>query len=437
MKEIKLENLEVMHDNYENDTINQIVRNALDNNSIKNIVKVKKEEQNVLYNFSINLDTLKVANQKVSGRCWIFAGCNVIREIIAKKYNLKDFELSQSYIAFYDKLERSNYIMNTLIDLKDRDIDDRERYHILTTGLEDGGQWDMFVNIVNKYGIVPKTVMDETYQSSNSSEVNYLLNRKIRQFASVIPTYEDDLISLKNLYLEDIYRILVDCYGSIPKVFDFEYTTKDKEYHIIKDLTPLKFYQDYSGIDLNDYISIINSPTKDKPFNKTYTVRYLGNVIEGSRVLYLNLDIDTFKEKVLAQLKDNAPVWFGSDCSKAFDREKGIFDDKLFNYNDPFKTDFTMDKSNLLDYYEAAMNHAMVLTGVNIENEVPTKWKIENSWGEEKGDKGYYVASASWFDKYVFQAVINKKYLTSSEVALLNEEPTVLKPWDPMGTLAK
>ena len=437
MKEIKLENLEVMHDNYENDTINQIVRNALDNNSIKNIVKVKKEEQNVLHNFSINLDTLKVANQKASGRCWIFAGCNVIREVSAKKYNLKNFELSQSYIAFYDKLERSNYIMNTLIDLKDRDIDDRERYHILTTGLEDGGQWDMFVNIVNKYGIVPKAVMDETYQSSNSSEVNYLLNRKIRQFASVIPTYEDDLISLKNLYLEDIYRILVDCYGSIPKVFDFEYTTKDKEYHIIKGLTPLKFYQDYSGIDLNDYISIINSPTKDKPFNKTYTVKYLGNVIEGSGVLYLNLDIDTFKEKVLAQLKDNTPVWFGSDCSKAFDREKGIFDDKLFNYNDPFKTDFTMDKSNLLDYYEAAMNHAMVLTGVNIENEVPTKWKIENSWGEEKGDKGYYVASASWFDKYVFQAVINKKYLTSSEVALLQEEPTVLKPWDPMGTLAK
>ncbi len=437
MKEIKLENLEVMHDNYENDTINQLVRNALDNNSIKNIVKVKKEEQNVLHNFSINLDTLKVANQKASGRCWIFAGCNVIREVIAKKYNLKDFELSQGYIAFYDKLERSNYIMNTLIDLKDRDIDDRERYHILTTGLEDGGQWDMFVNIVNKYGIVPKTVMDETYQSSNSSEVNYLLNRKIRQFASVIPTYEDDLISLKDLYLEDIYRILVDCYGSIPKVFDFEYTTKDKEYHIIKGLTPLEFYHDYSGIDLNDYISIINSPTKDKPFNKTYTVKYLGNVIEGSRVLYLNLNIDTFKEKVLAQLKDNAPVWFGSDCSKAFDREKGIFDDKLFNYNDPFKTDFTMDKSNLLDYYEAAMNHAMVLTGVNIENEVPTKWKIENSWGEEKGDKGYYVASASWFDKYVFQAVINKKYLTSSELALLQEEPTVLKPWDPMGTLAK
>ena len=151
----------------------------------------------------------------------------------------------------------------------------------------------------------------------------------------------------------------------------------------------------------------------------------------------MNLDIDTFKEKVLAQLKDNTPVWFGSDCSKGFDKDKGIFDDKLFNYNDPFKTDFTMDKSNLLDYYEAAMNHAMVLTGVNVENEMPTKWKIENSWGDEKGDKGYYVASASWFDKYVFQAVINKKYLTSSEMALLQEEPTVLKPWDPMGTLAK
>ena len=434
--EIKKEILEQIDNHYMHDDTNKIVRCALDKNKISEIVRDKEIGERLLYNFSNNIETLPVKDQKSSGRCWIFAGCNVLREAICKKYNLEDFELSQNFIAFYDKLEKCNYIMECLIELKDEDDDNRERYHILTRGIEDGGQWDLFVNIVNKYGIVPKEVMNETYQSSNTSEVNDLLNRKLRQFNARIKNTNDNLDYLKSLYLEDIYRILTDCFGLPTNKFDFEYTDKDKKYHIIKDLTPLEFYKKYTDINVDDYVSIINAPTKDKPFNKTYTVKYLGNVIEGKNILYLNLPMEEFKSLVVKQLEAKEVVWFGSDCSKDADRADGLFDDLSFNYNDTFKTDFSMTKEDMLDNYESAMNHAMVITGVNLDRNIPTKWKIENSWGEQVGDKGYYVASDTWFEKYVYQAVINKKYLSSEQLEELKLKPVELKPWDPMGTLA-
>lgn len=432
--DIKEEVLKEIRNHYDHDDTNKIVRRALASNKIREIVR-EDNNSNLLDNFSLNIETLPVTEQKASGRCWIFAGCNVLREAICKKYNLDNFELSQNFIAFYDKLEKCNYIMESLIELKDRD-DDRERYHILSRGIEDGGQWDMFVNIVNKYGIVPKSVMDEVYQSSNTSEINELLNRKLRQFNGRIKNTKENLEYLKSLYLEDIYRILADCFGVPPVKFNFEYTDKDKKYHIIKDLSPLEFYKKYTDIDVNDYVSIINAPTKDKPFDKTYTVKYLGNVVEGKKILYLNLSMDDFKSLVIKQLEAKEVVWFGSDCSKDSDRVNGIFDDKSFNYNDTFKTDFSMSKEEMLDNLDSSMNHAMVITGVNLDEGVSTKWKIENSWGEKVGKKGYFIASDSWFDKYVYQAVINKKYLSHEQLEELKLKPVELKPWDPMGTLA-
>ena len=396
----------------------------------------KEKEGKLLFNFSLNLDTLRVVDQKNSGNSFIYAGCNVLRESICKKYNLEDFELSQSFISFYDKLEKCNYIMECLVQLKDRDIDDRERYHLLTKGVQDGGQWDLFVNIINKYGIVPKTVMSDTYQSYNPSEVNHLLNRKLRQFNAKILSNKDNLQFLKSLYLDEIYRILASCYGLPPKQFDFEYTDKDKKYHIIKDITPLQFYLEYTDIDVNDYVCIINAPTKDKPLNKTYTVKYLGNVIEGNKVLYLNLSIEELKKLVIKQLQAKEVVFLGCDIEKAMDEVDGVFDDMSFNYYDTFKTDFFMTKEEVLDNYESTINHTVVITGVNLDGDRTTKWKIENSFGDKVGNKGYFVASDTWFDKYAYQVVINKKYLSQEQLEELKLEPIELKPWDPFGTLA-
>ena len=434
--EIKKEILEEINNNYNQNIENRTVRCALVNNKIRDIMRNKEREGKLLFNFSLNVDTLNVVNQKNSNNSFIYAGCNVLREAICKKYNLEDFEISQNFIAFYDKLEKCNYIMENLIELKDRDIDDRERYHILTRGLKDGGQWELFANIVNKYGMVPKTVMSDTYQSSNPDEMNHLLSRKLRQFNARILTNKDNLEFLKSLYLDDIYRILADCYGVPPKYFDFEYTDKDKKYHIIKDITPLEFYLEYTDIDVNDYVCVINAPTQDKPVNKAYTVKYLGNVIEGNRVLYLNLAIDDLKKLVIKQLQAKETVFLGCDWKKVIDEGDGVFDDRSFNYYDTFKTDFFMTKEEMLSNYESSINHDVVITGVNLDDGVPTKWKIENSWGEQVGNKGYFVASDSWFDKYVYQAVINKKYLSKEQLDELEIEPVELKPWDPMGTLA-
>ncbi len=434
--EIKKEILEEINNNYTQNVENKTVRCALVNNKIRDIMRNKEKEGELLFNFSINLDTLKVVNQKNSLNSFIYAGCNVLRESICKKYNLEDFELSQSFITFYDKLEKCNYIMESLVELKDRDIDDRERYHLLTKGVQDGGVWEFFVNVVNKYGLVPKAVMSDTYQSSNPSEVNHLLNRKLRQFNARILTNKDNLEYLKSLYLDDIYRILASCYGVPPKQFDFEYTDKDKKYHIIKGITPLQFYLEYTDIDVSDYVCIINAPTQDKPFNKTYTVKYLGNVIEGNKVLYLNLSIEELKKLVIKQLQAKEVVFLGCDFKKAVDAVDGVFDDMSFNYYDTFKTDFFMTKEEALNNYESTINHMVVITGVNLDEGVPTKWKIENSWGEEVGNKGYFIASDTWFDKYVYQVVINKKYLSQEQLEELKLEPIELKPWDPLGTVA-
>ena len=386
--------------------------------------------------FSINLKTLPVTDQKSSGRCWIFAGCNVIREAIAKKYNLEEFEISQNYVAFYDKLEKCNYLLESIISLKDREKDDRTLDYLLSTGIQDGGQWDLFVNIVNKYGVVPKNAFPETYQSSNTYGIDNLLNKYIRKFAYEIRNEEMDIQSRKEKCIREIYSILCSCFGIPPKTFSFEYVDKDKNYHIVKDLTPMKFYQEIVEMDLNNYVSIINSPTSDKPFNNVYTVEYLGNVAEGNEVLYLNLPIERLKELAVNQLKDGESVWFGSDCGKDADGTDGVWDDSTFDIDTLFQIDSSMSKGAMLDTRESAMNHAMVITGVNLENENPTKWRIENSWGEKYGHKGYYVATDSWFSKYVYQIVINKKYLSEEEKNVLNNERIRLKPWDPMGTLA-
>lgn len=438
MNVLSNEKLKMYSDKYVTNDINDVVRNMLNKTKISDLVQRGEKRRDIQNVFSIDIKTMSATYQKQSGRCWIFAGCNFLREIVAKKYNLDNFELSQSYIAFYDKLEKCNYFINTIDELlsrNDSDIrNDRLISYILNRGIEDGGQWNMFVNIVKKYGIVPKSVYDETYQSSNTREVNILLNRLLRKYASEVVSKKDD--NLKNKYMEDIYRILVDCYGIIPQKFNFEYQDKDGEYKIVRDLTPLSFFDSFVDVNLDDYVSIINSPTVDKPFNEMYMVKYLGNVVEGSNILYLNLDMGQFKEIVIKQLSDLCPVWFGSDCSSYGDRQIGFWDTDSFEYNKIFDTDFNISKDKMLDFRESAMNHAMLFTGVNIVDSKPTRWKIENSWGEKNGFKGYYVASDGWFDRYVYQAVVNKKYLNDFQLQCLDKVPYELDPWDPMGTLA-
>ena len=392
--------------------------------------------------FSLEIETLPVTNQEHSGRCWLFAALNVLRERIAKTLNLKNFELSQSYMAFWDKFERANYFLEAMVETASLPTDDRTVSFLLQTGVHDGGQWDMFANIVRKYGVIPKDVYDETWQSENTRGMNRILNRGLKVAAAKLRKMVNDgvdemlILKRKNVLLGEIYGFLCCCYGEPPRQFDFEFVDKDRNYHIERGLTPVAFAEKYALPVLDQTVSVIHAPTADKPYHETYTVRYLGNVEGGRPVKHLNLTMDEFKAAVIAQMKAGKVVWFGSDVGHYGNRDKGIWDDNCFNDELLSGMDLHMSKADMLDYGLAAMNHAMVLTGVNLdENGQPTRWKIENSWGDERGKKGYYICSDSWFDQYVFQAAIEREYL-GDLAACADKEPRMLDPWDPMGTLA-
>jgi bleomycin hydrolase len=368
---------------------------------------------------------------------------NTLRYEVIHKWKLNDFELSQNYIFFYDKLEKANYFLESVLKTLDEPVDGRLYSYINSMPLNDGGQWDMFANLIAKYGIVPKDAYPETANSENSRYFVAYLTSKLREFAIELRTASaqgadlEALRTRKAQQLETVYRVLVIALGQPPEQFDF--TAKDKDGGLLQDfgITPKAFYEKYVGIDLADYVGLINAPTADKPYNRTYTVKFLGNVAEGNPVTYLNLPIETIKAAAVAQLKDGHPVWFGSDCGQFSLRSEGVFDRASVRVEDLFGIQFQFDKGQRLTYGDSAMNHAMVFQGVNLDVAgIPDRWRVENSWGGDVGHGGYYVASDSWFDEFVYQVVVRKDYLPAEVQALLAQEPIPLEPWDPMGTLA-
>jgi bleomycin hydrolase len=302
----------------------------------------------------------------------------------------------------------------------------------------------MFTALIEKYGIVPKYVMPESYHSSNSRYLNKILSLKLRDLAKrlredfKLGADKESLREEKEAMLADIYAILACFLGEPVQEFDFEYKDKDGDFYRDSGLTPKEFYDKYSKVKMTDYVSIINAPTNDKPFDQTYTVEFLGNVKEGQQIHYLNLPIDKLIDYSTAQLKDGEPVWFGCDVGQWSDRDLGIMDTNLFNYEDLLNTKFSLDKGERLQYGESILTHAMVFTGVNIDDQDQAeRWKVQNSWGEKVGEDGFFIMSNNWFKEFNYEVVINKKYLSEADLESYKKDPVFLKPWDPMGSLAQ
>ena len=419
---------------------------ALQRSVVKNGITASAENVSAKVNnvpvFSVDVTTGKVSNQKQSGRCWMFAALNTFRHKMLNDFNLKEFELSQNHTFFWDKYEKANYFYENILATANEPLTSRKVAFLLQTPQQDGGQWDMIVSIFQKYGVVPKTVMPESNNSSNSRDLNNYLNKKLRKDAVALRQLvaegktAEDIQTAKEAMLEDIYRFLATSLGTPPETFDFEYRDEDKNYHIDRNLTPQSFYEKYVGVDLDDYVSIINAPTADKPYNQSYTVEMLGNVVGGKEVKYLNVDMPTFKKLAIAQLEQGESVWFGCDVGQSSTRDTGIMALDAYDINDLFDIDFTMTKAERLDFGESLMTHAMVLTGVDLIDGESTKWKVENSWGEKVGTNGFFVMSDAWMDEYTYQIVVRKEFLTAEQLAAFEAEPTVLAPWDPMGALA-
>lgn len=442
--EITKKFLQNSREKFYKDRANIVAQRAAVNNGLVEASVDRVEDERNRHTFNIELKEKEIRNQKQSGRCWMFAALNLMEYKLCRKYNLKGFELSKNYTLFFDKLERCNYFLDSIIRTLDEDLDGRLVSHILTDPMGDGGQWDMIKNIIKKYGLVPSYAMKESVNSSATANLNNYLTKVLRMYAKNLrDSYkeEKDLEKLKKMqeeYMKKIYDVLSISLGTPPEKFDFEVRNEDEEFISDKNLTPQEFLKKHVEVNLDDYISLINAPTKDKPYFKSYTVDFLGNVMELDKVRYVNVPVEVMKDGILKQLKDGEPVWFGCDVAQFFYRKGANLDLSTLKIFDLLNVEYDLSKEERLDYKESLMTHAMVFVGCDYdeENKKINRYKVENSWGKDAGDRGYLVMSDEWFDEYMYQALINKKYLDEKVIKAYSEEPIHLKPWDPMGSLA-
>lgn len=408
-----------------------------------------------VFNNELDFKTSPITNQKSSGRCWLFATTNVLRYEIMKKLNLKEFQLSQSYLFFWDKLNKANYYLELSIQEADRPLDDRLINHLSSDLISDGGQWDMVVNLLENYGVVPQTVYPESAHSSLSGPLNKLLKTKLREHALVLRDLSSSLRgtglsesnivatlrSKKEELLGEVYSVMTATLGVPPQPtekFVWDYYDKDGKTGRWEG-TAKQFYESFTNkhYPASDSFSLINDPRNS--YSKLYTVDKLGNVWGGRPVLYVNTEIENLKGAVVKTLKTGQPVFFGCDVGQFSESSSGIMDTELFEYENAFDISLSLSKADRLRTNESAMTHAMVISGVHLDPQSgkPLRYKVENSWGEGSGEKGFFVMTDRWFDEFVYQVVVPKALAPKELVKVFESgDKIVLSPWDPMGSLA-
>ncbi len=429
---------------FDADPLNTIRQNAMAESDAAKLGLNQRVALTVDRNFSTRLDDWGPTDQKSSGRCWLFAATNLLRVGVMKKLKLKTFEFSQSWLMFWDKLEKANYFLEAIIATAEKDIDDRTVVTIMENCVADGGQWNMFVNIALKYGLVPKTAMPETLSSSATGSMNHALVGRLRVGAYDLRTLHaagrpvEELRAAKQKIMGDVHTILRLHMGNPPTRFDWQWTDDKKKFHREKGLTPLSFTKKYVTLPLRNYVALVHDPRTTSPQGRTYTVEYLGNVVEGGIVTYLNVDIATMKDLAMKALKGGEAVWFGCDCSKMLHRDLSVWDARMFDFETLYGAPLELaSKEDRLLYKRTSMNHAMLFTGVDEEGGKPKKWRVENSWGDKGEGKGFYVMNDSWFDQHMFEIAVRKSALPAKLRAALDQPPIVLPAWDPMGSLAE
>ena len=429
---------------FNKDPKNTLALNAVTENGIAPVALSRKEVDRQNFTFSHLIDSPDATNQERSGRCWLFSGLSTLALEAMKKLNLGTFELSEIYQMFWDKVEKANYFLENIIESKEEPLNGRLVSSLLSDPVPDGGQWNMFANLVRKYGVIPKTFMPETASSNNSEPMNALLRTKLREYAKLLRQMNEQgasttaLREKKGELMEEFYKMLCINLGVPPETFYWEWRDKNGVFNRRGNITPVEFYNEYVGLDLDDFVSLINAPTRDKPFNKLYTVKYLGNMVGGRDTRYLNVDLKALKKATVDMIKGNHAVWFGCDVGKMLQTNMGAMDLSIYDYELVYGMKFQLDKAARLDYGDSEMTHAMVITGVDLdEHGNPRKWRVENSWGAAIGDKGYMYMMDEWFDEYLYEVVVRKEYLSPELLKILDTEPVVLSFWDPMGTLAR
>lgn len=420
-----------------------LARNAATQVGIEAASLNREKIQHTSTAVSHRLDDWKATSQKKSGRCWLFSSLNFLRSRARESLGIKNFEFSQSYVFFWDKFERANWFLTDVIATSDEPVDGRLVQFLLGDVLGDGGQWDMAVSVYMKYGLVPKEVMPESEASTNSRPMNARLRAvlhigalRLRE-AIAAGASAEEVDTQRRKILADVWKILVVCLGEPPVRFNWQWRDDEGNFHRDGEITPHEFYERHVGVDLSEYICLVDDPRPENPKGSMETVEHLGNVVGGRPIRYLNAPVEEIKRIAAAQIAAGEAVWFGADVSQPYDRGLGFFVTGIHDYDGLFDVDFSSTKLERVRSGESAMDHAMLFTGVDLDEAgQPRAWRVENSWGDEPGDSGFFTMDDQWFTDNVFEVVVPKSALPEDLAAAVDSEPIVLPAWDPMGTLA-
>lgn len=422
---------------YKPTSADKALHNALGSTDIKQLAVNQDNRQELNTYFSNEVRGKGITDQESSGRCWLFTGMNVLRSKIISHNALPDFRLSQVYLFFWDQFEKSNLFLQGVIDTRKKPMDDKMVDWLFKNPISDGGQFTGISDLTAKYGVIPSAVMPETYISNNTSQFRRLLESKLREFGLALreegKATDKTLIAKKESMLSTIYHMLAAAYGEPPTSFDFAFKNKDGQYlSSPKHYTPLSFYKEMVGEDLYaSYIMLMNDPTR--AFWKSYEVDFDRHTYDGHNWTYVNLPIEEIRKMAIASIQDSTMMYFSCDVNKFLDKERGLLDINNFDYGSLFGTTFGMNKAQRIKTFDSSSSHAMTLTAVDLDqNGNPVKWKVENSWGEKYGQKGYLIMTDQWFNEYMFRLVVNKKYAPQNVLKVLDSKPVRLPAWDPM-----
>lgn len=411
--------------------------NAVAAEEIKDLSLDNANREKVDHYFKYKVKSSGITDQKSSGRCWLFTGLNVLRPKVMEKLNISDFQFSQNYNFFWDQMEKANLFLQAIIDHVDKPMSNRKVEWLFKNAIGDGGQWTGVVNIISKYGVVPADVMPETKSSESTSRLSRLVKYKIREFALELREMHkngkkpEELSARKVEMLADVYKMLVIALGEPPVEFAWRYKDNDGNISDYKTFTPQSFYKETVGVDLTEYVMFMNDPSRE--YEKLYEIEYDRHAYDGDNWKYINLASEKIKEFAKKSIMGNEAMYFSCDVGKQLNSKDGYLDVNNYDYESLLDVTFGMNKKERIQTFSSGSSHGMTLVAVDVDkNENPVKWELENSWGPTSGHNGFLTVTDKWFDEYMFRVVIHKKFVTEDVLKILEQEATVLPPWDPM-----
>ena len=423
---------------YQGTASDKALRNAIGNNSIRNLALNQENMQDIDTHFSVRVNSKGITDQQSSGRCWLFTGLNVMRAKAIAKYGMPAFEFSEIYPFFWDQLEKSNLFLQGIIDTSDKPLEDKTVQWLFQHPLSDGGTFTGVADIVGKYGLVPKEAMPETNSSNNTSQMAELISLKLKEYGLQLRELGTNgakrsvMLEEKTKMLGTIYRMLVLNLGVPPTEFDFvrkdaQGNPVETEHH-----TPMSFLEKYGDKNLlTNYVMLMNDPSRE--YYKCYEIDYDRHRYDGKNWTYINLPVADIKEMAIASLKDSTMMYFSCDVGKFLNSKRGLLDVNNYDYESLMGTTFGMDKKQRIQTFSSGSSHAMTLMAVDLDKDgKPLKWMVENSWGPQAGYQGHLIMTDRWFDEYMFRLVVETKYVPEKVKELLKQKPIRLPAWDPM-----